>query len=275
MVLDLRFEKIVVGLALENAIVHRRDIQDLLALYSEPEGGRIRELHDQLIASDDPYDREVAIWLEPALDLGPLKSDPHGLVREMREMEQLLYILINQAGGAQKEVNYWMNYIANAAQFILDGFWIDAKVMLSRALQSSRSQSINGLKSIPSLSYKVDVLQRATASYFEEAKDYPLGLQIQEAMMDPLSTVQEIMLSIMRDHYRRRQGEGARLIRQTIHRLSSAMRYMMREGKVDEAQKELVLATRYIDGWLDMIDDETRESANEYHKRIEDVISVL
>ena len=274
--MDSRFEKIVVGLALETAIVHRRDIQDLLVLYSEPEGGRIMELHDRLIASDDPYDREVAIWLEPALDLGPLMSDPHGLAREMREMEQLLYALINQAGGAQKDVNYWMNYIANAAQFIQDGFWIDAKVMLSRALHSSQRESIDGLKSVPSLSYKIDILQRATASYFEEAKGYPLGLQIPEEMMGSISTVQEIMLGIMRDHYRRGQGEDARLVRRTVHRLSSAVRYMMNEEKVDKAQKELVLATRYIDGWLDAIDDDdTREHANVYHERIEEVISVL
>lgn len=272
----MRFEKIVVGLALENAIAHRRDIQDLLALYSEPKGGRIRELHDQLIKSDNPYDREVAIWLEPALDLGPLKSDSHGLAREMREMEQLLYVLINQAGEAQREVNYWMNYIANTAQFIEDGFWIDAKVMLSRALHSSQAKLVNGLKSIPSLGYKVEVLQRATVSYFEEVKGYPLGFQIPEAMMDPISTVQEIMLEIMREQYRKGKGGGARLVRQTVHRLSSAIKYMMREGKADEAQKELVLATRYIDGWLDTIDnDETCECAKEYQQRIEDVISVL
>ncbi len=270
------FEKIVVGLALETAIVHRRDVRDLLALYSEPEFERLREIHDRLIASDDPYDREVAIWLEPALDVGTLMSDPNTLAREMREMEQLLYVLINQAGGAQKDVNYWMNYIANAAQFIQDGFWIDAKVMLSRALHSSQKESIVKLKSVPSLSYKVDILQRATASYFEEAKGYPLGLRIPEEMMGSILTVQEILLGIMRDHYRRGQGEGARLVLQMVHRLSSAVRYLMDEEKVEKAQKELVLTTRYLDGWLDAIDDDdTREHANVYYERLEEVISVL
>ncbi len=274
--MDSTFEKIVVGLALETAIVHRRDIRDLLALYSEPKGGRIRDLHDRLIASDDPYDREVAIWLEPALDKGPPTSDPNALAREMREMEQLLYVLINQAGGAQKDVNYWMNYIANAAQFIQDGFWIDAKVMLSRALHSSQKESVVELKSVPSLSYKVDILQRATASYFEEAKGYPLGLRIPEENMGSILTVQEIMLGLMRDHYRRGQGEGAWLVRQMVHRLSSAVRYLMDEEKVEKAQKELVLATRYIDGWLDTIDDDdTREHAKVYYEKLEEVISVL
>lgn len=237
--MDERLVKVVVGLALECALVNRRDSRLLFSLYSDADMDRVKELHDRLIASSDHYDREVAIWLEPVIELGTLKSNPGGLVAEMRKMEFVLNTLIHRSGEAQREVNNWMNYIANAAHSLEDGFWIDAKILLSRALQSSRRPSVEGLKADSRLRYEVDVLHAATASYFEEMKKYPLRLSVSEERLDAMLEVQDIMLELMHIHYMEEQGEDS-VISSSIYRLSTAIRYLMDE------KRELMAAKREV-----------------------------
>lgn len=275
--MDERHVKVVVGLALESTLVHRRDTRTLVSLYSHPDMARLRELHNQLMASNIHYDREAAIWLEPALELDPLKSDPRRLVEEMREMEFVLNVLISRSGGAQREVNAWMNYIINAAQSIEDGFWIDAKILLSQALQSSRHASVERLKSDPSLSYEVDVLQRATASYFEEVKGYPLRLKIPEERLDATLEVQEIMLELTQFHYGNDQRVGAAISGPPIHRLSTAIRHLMDERKeIEAAEREVRLASEYLETRLnDIVDKECCDMIRAYDERIKKVLHTL
>ena len=275
--MDEKFVKVVVGLALESALVLKCDIRTLVALYSDPDLGRVRELHDQLIESPDHYNRVVAIWLEPALEFGPLKSDPRGLVKEMREMEFVLSVLINRVGEAQREVNDWMNYIANASQSIEDDFWIDAKILLSRAVRSSQHPSVEKLKADPSLRYEVDVLQRATASYFEEVKGYPLRLKVPEERLEAILKVQEIMLEMMQAHYGEEQGKNAKITGPPIHRLSATIRYLMDERReIEAAKRELRLASEYIETMLnEIIDEERREKTFVYKEGIKEVIHTL
>lgn len=271
--MDERLAKVVVGLALESALVHGRDTQTLVSLYSAPDLERVRELHDQLITAIQHHDREVAIWLEPALELGPLKTDPRGLVAEMREMEFVLNLLISRSGGAQREVNDWMNFIVNAAQSIEDRFWIDAKVLLSRALERSRRASVEQLKSDPGLRYEVDVLQGATAGYFEEMKGYPLRLGVPEDKLDAILKVQEIMLELMQIHYRGEQRIDAKITRPPIHRLSAAIRYLMDEkGEPDAAKREIRLASEHLETRLnEIVDEKRRELISVYYERIKEV----
>jgi len=259
--LDERLVKVVVGLALESALVYRRDIRTLVDIYEDPNLMRVQELHDRLIVSEDHYDREVAIWLEPVLELTPLRSDPGGLVSEMRKMEVILYTMINRAGEAQRDVNDWLNFIANAAQSIEDGFWIDAKILLSRALQSSRRPSMDGLKADPSLRYEVDVLQKATASYFEEMKGYPLMLSVPEDRLDEILKVQEIMLELMQIHYGEERRIDAEITGPPIHRLSTAIRYLMDKNKELKASKrELHFALEHLETRLkEIVDEESYE----------------
>jgi len=275
--LDERLVKVVVGLALECALVNRRDSRLLFSLYSDADMDRVKELHDRLIASSDHYDREVAIWLEPVIELGTLKSNLGGLVAEMRKMEFVLNTLIHRSGEAQREVNNWMNYIANAAHSLEDGFWIDAKILLSRALQSSRCPSIERLKADPSLRYEVDVLQRATASYFEEVKGYPLRLRFPEDRLNAILKVQEIMLDLMQIHYGEKYGENAEITGTPIQRMSATIRYLMDERKELEASKrELRLASEHLETKLNkIVDKERREIIHLYNERTREIINTL
>lgn len=264
--LEPRALKLAVGLALESAILSRAEIGVLVSLYSKPDLRGVWELHDRLIESGHHREREAAIWLETGLESAPMKSDPAGLVRELREMEYVLFAFISRAGGAQRDVNDWMNYIANAAQFIKDGFWIDAKIMLSRALQVSRAPAVEELKSNPRLSYEVGVFQGATASYFNEVREYPVSLRIPEERLDAILMLQGSMLEIMRSRMRLEAPNEPELIREIIHRLSSSLRYLMKE-KTEEARRELGTVTRQIGDWLDLTEDEEKHDLVEGHGR--------
>jgi hypothetical protein len=250
--LDLRLLKMAVGLALETAIVQRRETKELTSLYSDPDRRKIAKLHERLIASDDSYEREMAIWLELALEATPLKSDPQKLATEMREFESVLYALISRMGSFETELNHWMNFVANAAQYIQDGYWIDAKIMLSRAVHLSRATAVEKIKSAPEYGYEIDVLQKATASYFEEVKGYQLELKIPEYSLQPIIMVQEVMLDMMKIYYRERQKDEEAL-RLLIQRLSSAIRHLMEE-KARKVKQELILAVRYIEEQLGAIE---------------------
>ena len=264
--LEPRALRIAVGLALESAILSRAETGTLVSLYSDPDPRGVWELHDRLMESSDHRDREAAIWLETGLEPAPMKSDPAGLVRELREMEYVLFAFISRVRGAQREVNDWMNYIANAAQFIVDGFWIDAKIMLSRAFQASRAPLVEELKSEPGLSYEVGVFQGATASYFDEVREYPVNLRIPEERLDAILTLQRSMLEIMRSRMRLEAPEEPELIRLIIHRLSSSLRHLMEE-KTEEARRELGTATRQIGDWLDLTEDAEKRGLVEGHGR--------
>jgi hypothetical protein len=264
--LETRALRIAVGLALESAILSRAETGTLVSLYSDPDPRGVLELHDRLMESGDHRNREAAIWLETGLEPAPMKLDPTGLVRELREMEYVLFAFISRAGGAQREVNDWMNYIANAAQFITDGFWIDAKIMLSRALQASRAPPVEELKSEPGLSYEVGVLQGATASYFNEVSGYPVALRIPEKRLDAILTLQWSMLEIMRSRMRLEAPDEPELIRGIIHRLRSSLRHLMEE-KTEEARRELEKATRQIGYWLDLTEDAEKRGLVEGHGR--------
>ncbi len=258
-------------------MVHRRDKSTLLCLYATPDLERLRELHDQLITSPLHHDREIAIWLEPALELGQLDSDPKNLVKEMKEMEFVLHVLLNRIGNFQQDVNNWMNYILNAAQSIEDGFWIDGKILLSRALKSSLCTSVERLKEDPRFRYEVDVLQKATASYFEEVKRYPIKLSIPEYRLDAILEVQEIMLELTQIHYREESWIDPEVTRQPIHKLSSAMRYMMDDHKkLEDAKREIRLALGHLETRLNsVVDDGSRSVILDYHNRIKDVLNTL
>jgi len=272
-ILDLRLLKMAVGLALEIAIVQRRETRELTSLYSDPDRRKIAKLHGRLIASDDSYEREVAIWLELALEATPLKSDPQKLAAEMREFESVLYTLISRMGSFESELNHWMNFVANAAQYIQDGYWIDAKIMLSRAVYLSTTSSVEENKSNPEYSYEIDVLQKATASYFEEVKGYPLELKIPEYSLQPIIMVQEVLLDMMKIYYGEKKDEEA--LRQLIQRLSSAIRYLMEE-KAGKAKQELTLASGYIEEQLGAVEGRRNSGRMEdYYNRTSKALALI
>jgi len=224
--------------------------KDLASLYSDPEPQAVRALHLSLVASQDHRDREAGIWLQTGMDQASARTDPAGLAGELSKMEYLLYVLIPRAGDAQREVNDWMNYTANAAHLITDGFLVDAKIMLSRALHVSRTPAVEGLKAHPSLVYEVGVFQEATASFYREAMGYSVGLQIPMEMLDAALKLQEGMLEVMRSRVSVDGARENRLILGVVSGLSSSLRRLM-EGKLGDARRDLERVVGLMEAWLD------------------------
>jgi len=269
--LDKNIARVSIGLALQSAIIHDREVEALLALYTEPNLDETKRLHDRLVVSLSHFDREIAIWLEPLLACGQLNFDPKKLAKEMNEMEFLLYNLIYRAGDAQQEVNNWMNCIANAAESLADGFWIDAKILLSQALELSRSASVEHLKSHCDFSHQLDILQRATEEYFEEMKKYPLTLVIPEGRLETILRVQKTMLDLMkgRDRTRQREDEAIGIV---IRRLNTAIRFLMNESKeVNAACQELQLAYDHLDEIKSKTAEEAKRELRECSGSIEEL----
>ena len=272
--LDERLPKVVVGLALQSAIPHGCEVETLLALYSDPNPEKARRLHDKLSASRSHCDREIAIWLRLLLEQGPSKSDPKAMVTTMREMESVLFFLINQVGESQREINDWMNYIANAAESLADGFLIDAKIFLSQASEVSQSPIIERLKSDPSLGRKLDILQRATAQYFEEMRTYPSKLMIPEDRLEIVLRVQEILLDLMQAYYQGKREEDDEVIGGSIRRLNTAVRYLMnKDREVEAAKQELQLASEHLSEKKSrVLGERKRQLVNECSERMKELI---
>jgi hypothetical protein len=266
------FRKLIIGFALESAIVYKKSIGDLENLYESPDQEKIKELHNQLLQSKDHHERAIAVWLEPAIDQGPLRHDPEGLIKEMREMEYLLFNLISNSKTAQREVNDWMNFVANSSQLLSDGFWIDAKIMLSRALSESQKPVIEDLKTIPKIRYEVDVLQKATESYFEEIKSYPLKIEA-PANLEDILDIQEILLYLLK-HPFPKQDHVKSSSNKTINKLSLAIRYML-ANSLSKAHHELKISSTYIEDWMSALEEDEKDEIFEKYQRILNVVDRL
>ena len=265
-----QFARVVVGFALQSALTSDCSTEALLNLYSQPMVESVRATYDKLIESSRHCDREVAIWLEPVLGLGALTADPKALESEMKKMELLLFFLINRAGSSSREVNDWMNYIANAAESLAGGFWIDAKILLSQALGISQSESIENLKSDPSFVREISILQSATASYFREIRTYPPKLNIPEARLHLILQTQEIMLDLMQIQDRKKPEGDDKVILGAVRGLNRATRFLMDEGKtLDLARREVELASTHIDSEMkDIAREEKRRRVHECNSRM-------
>jgi hypothetical protein len=245
------FRKLIVGFALERALIYKQDTTELEKLYNNPEEKRIQDQYIQLIGSKNHQERALAIWLSTALKQKPLRNNPGNLVKELRKLEYLLYNLMNQLVNGKKQVNNWMNYVLNAAQLLEDGFYLDAKVMLSRALQESEKKEVIELKNHPKLRYEVNVFQQATRSYFNEVEQYPVNINIRSHLEKVLIT-QEIMLKLLTE-FKPEKGEEERVSKEAIVKMSSVIRYLWGKS-YEKAEKELFLAAGYMERWLEFLD---------------------
>ena len=259
--MDRRLVKIGVGFAFQTAIVHDRKITTLADLYSGLSWENIRQTHDQLIASPIHHDREIAVWLATALEPSPSTIDPKRLVTEMREMEFILYALMNKVGETKPVMNDWMNYIANAAESLADGFWIDTRILLSQALDISQSSQIEELKAHPGLRYELDVLQKATAAYFLEMGKYPLKLTIPESRVESVLKLQQVMLSLMTFRHREKRQTREPVVADAIRRLETVIRFLMNKDKtLDDVLREARLALQYLDAKEKEITDSEKQT---------------
>ena len=267
--------KIAVGLALENAIYNGQEIWRLSQLYSDPNTELVRDLQDELISSNDHLERETAFFLQLGLDIGPLQGDPAGLAGEMREMEHLLYAYLNKYGRAQKAMNDWLNYIANASQSIIDGYWTDAKILLSLAVQTSLDPTVEALKDNPELRYRVETLQGATASYFQELKGYPLKLKISEEIAEAILMVQEPLLALLQDPKIVEDTSEDEYAIKVVRGSHTAIKFLM-ENRESEAKRELQNVERLLESWLGNLgDDMSRPQLGEYQRNVKRALSTL
>ena len=267
--------KIAVGLALENAIYNGQEIQRLTSLYSDPDVEGAIKLHDELISSNDHLERETAFFLQLGLDIGPLQGDPLGLAGELREMEHLLYAYLNKYGRAQKAMNDWLNYIANASQSIIDGYWTDAKTLLSLAVQVSQDPTVEALKTNPELRYRVETLQGATASYFQELKGYPLKLKIGDESAASILMIQGPLLEMLQKPFIVEDKSGDEYAIKVVRGSHTAIKYLM-EKKESEAKRELLNVEKLLERWLENLgDDENRPQLDDYYKNVKSVVGTL
>jgi len=273
--MDESLVKIAVGLALENAIYNEQEIQDLTSLFSAPDHEKVLKLHDRLISSEDHQERETAVFLQLGLDIGPLHGDPLGLAEEMREMEHLLYAYLNKYGRAQKALNDWLNYVANASQSIIDGYWTDAKILLSLAVQTSQDPTVEALKTNPELKYKVETLQGATASYFQELKGYPLKLKISDESAEAILMIQEPLLEMLQSPNIVEDKSEDEFSIKVVRGSHTAVKYLM-EKRESEAKREILNVERLLERWLEnMGDDVNRPQLEGYYENVKMVSSTL
>jgi hypothetical protein len=244
-----RLNRVIVGLALKNELYNKRANPTLMTLYARPELGAIKNLHDSLLPSHDHRDREVAFWLELALDQPPIHLDLQDVRTELTEMEVLLYDLVLRADGeSQRGLNDWMNYVANVPQSLQDGRGLDAKVLISLAVQSSRSEAVERRKRDPLVRYKIEILQKETARLFEVIKRIPLRLNVAEEQVDALEQVQDILIdALQRSNLTGAQEELNKALRYPIQKLEASQRYLMRSDvQRDLAKKEMGIACEYL-----------------------------
>ena len=270
-----RLNKVVVGLALKNELYNKRLNQTLFDLYSRPEIDAIKDLHDRLISSNDHFDREVAFWLELALQQPPVQIDLQDVNAELTEMEVLLYDLVLRANSeSQRSLNDWMNYIANVPQSIQDGNWIDAKILMSLAEQSSRKESIERIKRDPQLRYKIEVLQKETSRLFELTKRIPLRLVASEERLCAIEKILEVLIELLqRYNFERPQERLSDMICYSIQKLEASQRSLLRSNiKTDDAKNEIIIASKYLEQQMSVI---TNKNNLEWMKSLLEKIRVL
>jgi hypothetical protein len=264
-----------VGLALKNELYNKRLNKKLFDLYSRPEIEAIKDLHDRLISSNDHFDREVAFWLELALKQPPIQIDLHDINTELTEMEVLLYDLVLRADPeSQRSLNEWMNYIANVPQSIRDGHGIDAKILMSLAVQNSRKESIERIKRDPRLRYKIEILQKETSRLFEVIKRIPLKLVASEERLVALEKLQEILIDLLQRYDFERPHEGVSdLIRYPLQKFEASQRCLMRSNvKIDNVKNEILIASKYLEQQMNNLHNKKNL---EWMKRLLDKIQSL
>lgn len=228
--MNSKLGKIAVGLALESEILNRRRNQRLFDLYRNPTLEGIRALYEELKNSASHYDREVAIWLSTVLDVPSKNLDIEDLLQEFREMEWLLYHMLEEVEMSQRQdLSDWMNFLVNAAHNIEDGWYIDAKLCMNLALKFSRKESIEDIKQNPVLGYLINLLQIETLRRFQEIREMPSNLDIPEERLDVIVAIQEILIDLSSKYYLDDlEKHVSALLKYVIPKIRSSMNHLMR-----------------------------------------------
>lgn len=227
---------------------NRRLNPELGSLYEEPDLSKIEALYKRLITSADYRDREVGLWLGLIVETSHRSLDFRDLQKELEEMEYILTSLMNRVDeSSQRELNDWVNYLANAAYDIRDGFWFDSKIDMNRALNSSNSDALNRLKNNPLLGYEVALLQSETSKIFNQLKNLPAHLNIPEDRLDLVLNVEAILLEVMKETYLRDSSIPDEVLKYILDHTSSALRYSIKaDTSIEQIRKEIEIASHYL-----------------------------
>jgi hypothetical protein len=266
--MDKRFQKIVIGLALENELYDGREDRLLGELYENPSAYTITCIYRRFISSKDPREKEMAFWLELGLSQEPVTfPDKTELLRRVREIETVLYDILGRVGqNISQPLNDWLNYIANSGESVNQGYWIDAKILMSRAVEASDETSSKIAPTDVKMRHDLDILRSETRQDFEELLKASFRLRIPERNLDKILAIQALLLRMLRNQV----TEGAKsdpISRYLVEKLATAEKLLIQEKpEISRAKGELEQALTYVERQSILIqDDIARRRTEEIH----------
>ncbi|MDQ1279550.1 MAG: hypothetical protein QG670_812 [Thermoproteota archaeon] len=170
-----------------------------------------------------------------------------------------------------RDINYWLDYIANAGHRIEDGDWLGAKIFMSNAFQSSKTDSIEKIKTNVNLRYTLEVLQAETLKCFDQTKKATSTIKVPEERLNVIVELQEILVELMKKYYLEGLEEKAGdQIHYPIQRLSTAIQHLMRFNiKTERARQEIMLASQHLEETAkETIDKKIKELAKKTFEKI-------
>ncbi len=195
-------------------------------LYTSPHPDKAYKYYTILLASDRHSDRETAFWLELAIPKPPERIDLAAVIDILRKMEVILYDLLMQATpNLQTDLNNWLNYIANIPHMLESGTGIDAKRLISQALDSSKTSTIEILKNDPTIGRKLRILQQETQYLYHQILRIPLKLVIPEGQQDLVLRLQQQLLELLQVGLK--QVENTPNYQYSIQKLERIQTYLM------------------------------------------------
>jgi len=246
---DKRLLKLIVGLALESELYNDRENRQLRRLYSNPDLREIQSYYKRLVSSGSSYDREAAFWLEHALEQGSTSVDLSMLVVRLQQVEAILYsLLMEGAYDSSRDLNDWLNYVANAGESLKGNYLLDAKILVSRAMESSDRTLAAVDTRDPRRRYELGILKTETMKIFEELKTVHSKLTVVEELLEIHLKIQTALIELLT---LLREGDGAKEAVEELHysaqKLVSAQRLLLRSKKeVLRAGQEVALAQQYV-----------------------------
>jgi|GEM_PF-2688378 len=255
---DRRFQKVTVGLALENEFYNGRDNRLLSELYENPSTEKTSNTYRRFIASRDHREREAAFWLELGLSQDPTTfPDKVALLNRIRQMETIIYDILGRAGqNISQSLNDWLNYIANAGESISQGYWIDAKILMSRAVDASEETVSKTSLTDVKMRRELGILRSETRRDFEELLKASFRLRLPEKHLDDILAVQGLHLKILRQQAAEVTEMGMNLSRYLVERLATAERLLLQENsETSKARQEIEQALTYLEGQANGIQD--------------------
>ena len=266
----MMYNKIVVGLALVNELHIRNASQDMLDVFRTPSMEQIGELYDRLSISTVSIDQETSLFLGLALDRMPFEVDLHQILVMMKEIEVLLFAFISQISGvAQRNLNDWYNYLANASQSLQDGDFFDAKILANRAYQSAKMVTIDNLPSKFSLRGKIGILRQGTLDAFQKIREIPVRLRVTEERHEIVVEELEILIESLILYWEKGDVAACSAFDRIIQKLNVALRSVMRDVDTRNALIEICSAIETVEGWQNTLSDgELSNWVERFHLRL-------